>query len=220
MPTSRPSASDPLDRRRALAEQLCQIGRILGERGWCRATSGNLSAVLTAEPLRLLITRSGLFKDRLTADDLLLIDGEGRAVEDESGRPSAEALLHCAIARTLGAGAVLHTHSVAATLLGEHHAGAGGFVLRGYEMLKALEGVASHEEEIFVPVLPNSQDMGVLCRGFAALADDRPGLHGFLIAGHGLYAWGADLDAARRHVEGLEFLFECAARKAGLGPVG
>ncbi len=33
--------------------------------------------------------------------------------------------------------------------------------------------------------------------------------HGFLIAGHGLYAWGRDVAEARRHVEGFEFLCEC-----------
>jgi methylthioribulose-1-phosphate dehydratase len=216
---SRPETD--LQRQRAvLAEGLCAAVRTLAAHGWCRATSGNFSAVLAWKPLCLLITRSGLFKDRLEPGDLVAIDGDARPLPDEAGRPSAEALLHCAIARATGAGAVLHTHSVAATLLGARHAAAGGLAISGYEMLKALEGVESHEEEVFVPVLPNSQDIGELCRGFEALARGHARLRGFLIAGHGLYAWGADVEAARRHVEGLEFLLECEARRTGLGPIG
>ena len=42
-----------------------------------------------------------------------------------------------------------------------------------------------------------------------AWKDSRLKAPGFLIAGHGLYAWGRNIDEARRHVEGLEFLFEC-----------
>ena len=108
---------------------------------------------------------------------------------------------------------MLHVHSVANTLLGEHFADQGGFTLRGYEMLKGLEGVTTHEAEVFVPVLRNSQDMPALAGELDRLLEERPGSYGFLLAGHGLYTWGASLDQAHRHVEILEFLFECVARR-------
>jgi methylthioribulose-1-phosphate dehydratase len=41
-----------------------------------------------------------------------------------------------------------------------------------------------------------------------ALFDAGP-LSGYLIAGHGLYAWGRDLAEARRHLEAFEFMLAC-----------
>jgi methylthioribulose-1-phosphate dehydratase len=119
------------------------------------------------------------------------------------------------LARRPGVGAVLHTHSVWATLLSDEHAAAGGFAIEGYEMLKGLAGVGTHEVCLWVPVFPNTQDIAALA-GDVERHLDAPGQlgpHGFLIQRHGLYAWGRDLDEARRHVEAFEFLFEVVGRK-------
>ena len=219
--------SDPAGRERrsapqraALAEELCRAAAEIGAAGWCQGTSGNFSSVLGREPLRLLITPSGATKYRLSPEDLVVVDGDGRAVAGETGRPSAETGLHCRIARLTGAGSVLHTHSVPGTLLGEHFRGAGGFRITGYEMLKGLEGIDRHEAEVFVPVLPNSQDIPRLCRGLESVHREHPRLRGFLLAAHGLYTWGQDLDQARRHLEVFEFLFECLARRTPFRPFG
>ena len=198
-----------------LAERksLCRTVAELAAQGWCQGTGGNFSVTLDREPLCLLITRSGVHKRHLAPEHLMVIGPEGRPVDGETGRPSAEALLHARIVEATGAGSVLHVHSVPNTLLGEHFAERGGFVLRGYEMLKGLEGITTHEAEVFVPVLRNSQDMPALAGEVGRLLAERPGLHGFLLSGHGLYAWGASLEQAHRHVEIFEFLFECAARR-------
>jgi methylthioribulose-1-phosphate dehydratase len=206
------------DGRRSAALALCRAAAAIGARGWCQGTAGNFSVTLDREPLRLLITRSGRFKQRLTGADLMLVGADGAAAEGEAGRPSAETPLHCAIASVAGAGAVLHTHSVAATLLGEHFSPRGGFTIRGYEMLKGLDGVASHEAEVFVPVLANSQDVDALSRRVRAVLGERPGLHGFLLGGHGLYTWGESLAEAVRHLEIFEFLFDCLSRRIQFQP--
>jgi methylthioribulose-1-phosphate dehydratase len=203
-----------VDKRQAL----CRTVEQLAAQGWCQGTGGNFSVTLDWEPLRLLITRSGVHKRHLAPEHLMVIGPEARPVEGETGRPSAEALLHARIVAATGAGSVLHVHSVPNTLLGEHFADRGGFVLRGYEMLKGLEGITTHETEVFVPVLRNSQDMPALADELDRLFAERPGLHGFLLAGHGLYAWGASLEQAHRHVEIFEFLFECAARRTRFEP--
>lgn len=204
--------------RAALAEHLCRVAGKIAAHGWCQATSGNFSVVLEQEPLRVLATPSGVAKDCLSSTDLVLVDQSGQTVEDEAGTPSAEALLHCSIARTTGAGAILHTHSVSGTLLGEHFCANGGFRIGGYEMLKGLEGMTSHEDEVFVPVIPNSQDIPALCQDFETIHREQPDLPGFLIAGHGLYAWGHDLKRAHRQLETLEFLLECVERRTPLRP--
>jgi methylthioribulose-1-phosphate dehydratase len=197
-----------------LGTALCAVGADFHRRGWSLATSSNFSAVLGREPLRLLITASGKDKGRLTLNDLLQIDGDGRPVEATALRPSAETALHMMLARRPGVGAVLHTHSVWATVLSEHHAPAGGIVIEGYEMLKGLAGISTHEHRLWVPIFPNTQDVSALARDVAR-SFDTPGRllsHGFLIRGHGLYTWGGDIDEARRHVETFEFLFETVGR--------
>ena len=196
-----------------LGQGLCRVVRDLAAQGWCQGTGGNFSATLSREPLRLLITRSGLHKRHLGPDGLMIVGPGGKAVDGETSRPSAEAALHAVIVERTGAASVLHVHSVANTLLGEHYADRGGFTLRGYEMLKGLEGITTHEAEVFMPVLRNSQDMPALAEELDRLFAERPEAHGFLLAGHGLYTWGASLEQAHRHVEILEFLFECVARR-------
>jgi methylthioribulose-1-phosphate dehydratase len=193
---------------------LCAIGADFHRRGWSLATSSNYSVVLGREPLRLLITASGKDKGRLTPRDLLQIDGDGRAVASTALRPSAETALHTMLARRAEVGAVLHTHSVWATLLSDEHAAAGGLAIEGYEMLKGLAGVATHEQRVWVPVFANTQDIPALARDVQRHLDapEPPVPHGFLIQRHGLYAWGRDLDEARRHVETFEFLFEVVGR--------
>src|SRR5262245_28215506 len=123
-------AKKPESGRKACASELAGIGREYHSRGWALGTSGNYSAVLRRDPLRLLITSSGLDKARLRATSFLEIDHQGRVVSGR-GKPSAEALLHLAVARAAGAGAVLHTHSVWNTLVSERHQQEGGVAISG-----------------------------------------------------------------------------------------
>jgi methylthioribulose-1-phosphate dehydratase len=193
------------------AAQLVDLGRAAHARGWLLGTSGNLSAVLSPDPLRLAITRSGADKGFLGPDDLLEIDGAG-AVLRGSGRPSAETAVHLAVVHARGAGAVVHTHSVWSTLLSDQHAGAGGLAIEGYEMLKGLSGVETHTHREWLPVVENTQDWAAEAGRLQALLRDHPAAHGFMIRRHGLYTWGRDVAEARRHLEILEFLLEAVGR--------
>jgi methylthioribulose-1-phosphate dehydratase len=195
----------------AKAEELASIGRAFYERGWVLGTSGNLSAVVERNPIKLAITSSGRDKSTLTADEILLIDESG-AVLKGYGRPSAETLLHLAVVRLRGAQAVLHTHSVWSNILSESHAGEGGLSIEGYDMLKGLEGVLTHEHREWLPVIENSQDMTALACSVEDTLKKQPDAHGFLLRRHGLYTWGKDLSEAKRHVEILEFLLEVIGR--------
>jgi len=194
-----------------ITEDLAEAGRAFYSRGWALGTSGNFSAVISREPLRLAITSTGLDKGTLTPTQFLEIDGRSDVVHGE-GRPSAEALLHIAVVRVLGAGAVLHTHSVWSTVLSGSYAEEGGIVLEGYEMLKGLDGVRTHKHREWLPILENSQDMTELAEKVSATLRETPGIHGFLLREHGLYTWGATLQEAKRHVEILEFLMEVLVR--------
>jgi methylthioribulose-1-phosphate dehydratase len=167
--------------------------------------------VISREPLRLAITSTGLDKGGLAPAQFLEMDEAANVVHGD-GRPSAEALLHIAIARGVDAGAVLHTHSVWSTVLSGSHASQGGIALQGYEMLKGLEGVRTHKHREWLPILENSQDMMELGERVSKTLRESPGIHGFLLREHGLYTWGAGLQEAKRHVEILEFLMEVLVR--------
>jgi methylthioribulose-1-phosphate dehydratase len=198
---------------------LADAGRAFYARGWVLGTSGNFSAVLRREPLRLLISVSGLDKAVLDARHFVEMGADGRVLRG-AGKPSAEAVLHVTVARARRAGAVLHTHSVWSTLLSDLCASEGGLTISGYEMLKGLVGVTTHEHREWLPIIENSQDMTALAATVHAALLRHPDAHGFLLRAHGLYTWGDDLPQARRHVEVLEFLMEVVGRKRSeaLGP--
>lgn len=198
--------------------ELRETGAYFHGRGWSLGTSSNYSVVLGRDPLRLLITASGRDKGRLAPEDFVVVDAEGMPVEPAPGKPSAETRLHCALAQSPGVGAVLHTHSAWGTILSDVFFPDGGFEIHGYEMLKGLAGVATHEHRQWVEIFENTQNVPALAEQVARQLSDpqRPLNHGFLIRRHGLYTWGVDLAEARRHVEIFEFLFEVLGRRLSL----
>ena len=198
----------------SLAAQLAEVGRHCYARGWALGTSGNFSAVVRKAPLTLAITTSGVDKGLLESSDIVEID-EHRRVMRGSGTPSAEATLHLAIVRSRGAGAVLHTHSIWSTILSEAATDGGGLVIEGYEMLKGLDGVRTHEHCERLPIIENTQNWIAAAPHIESVLRENPAAHGFLIRRHGLYTWGSDLAEAKRQVEILEFLFEVMGRKRG-----
>ncbi len=195
-----------------VASELAETGRAFHAHGWAMGTSGNYSAVLKEKPLRLLITSSGQDKSQLSKKHFLHIDERASLLRGD-GRPSAESLLHVAVARARGAACILHTHSVWSTILSDRHAPKKSMAIGGYEMLKGLEGVKSHTHQEWIPIFENSQDIPALGKEVEALLKQDPRPHGFLLRGHGLYTWGEDVAQARRHVEIFEFLLEVVGRR-------
>lgn len=192
------------------ALRLSETMAALHQRGWCEGTGGNFSCTISHDPLQLLMAPSGVDKGSVSPDDLIVVDADGH-VRRGNGKASAETALHLAIVTNRRAGAVLHTHSQAATLLSRHHGPVGeqqvGYLeIEQLEMLKGLEGIHSHDRCIRVPILANDQDLVRLSQRAIPHLAEAP--YGLLLAGHGLYAWGFDLAQARRHLEILEFLLE------------
>lgn len=200
-----------------ISVRLAEVGRRFDARGWMLGTSGNLSVVLSREPLRLVITSSGISKGELTADSIVEIDQAGQLTTPRTERPSAEALLHVEIVRARGAGAVLHTHSIWSTLLSDRYMAGRGLAVEGYEMLKGLQGVVTHEQREWIPILENDQDMERLAGKVREALSEHPGSHAFLLRRHGMYTWGETLSQAVRHVEIVEFLLEAVARSERRG---
>jgi len=195
-----------------IASSLAHIARGFHGRGWLLGTSGNLSAVVQREPLQMAMSPSGVDKGELRPEQLLSIDENARIVGQQGGKPSDESLLHIRIVKERGAGAVLHTHSIWNTILSDVYAADGGVRIEGYEMLKGLQGVRTHEHAEWLPIVENSQDMPALAETIGETLNKHKAAHGFLLRRHGLYSWGEDLAQAKRHVEILEFLLETLGR--------
>jgi methylthioribulose-1-phosphate dehydratase len=200
--------AQPYDPKR-LAERAHEIviaTRELAALGWTPATSSNFSMRLDGR--LVAITISGRDKGKLTEADIMVVDWEGKPVGSDN-RPSAETLLHTQIYRRFPeVNVVLHTHSHNQTVASRLFAATGHVRLEGFELIKAFAGQSTHETTLDVPVLANSQDIAALAARVERLTYAGP-LWGYLIDGHGMYAWGRDMPEARRHLEAFEFLLAC-----------
>ncbi len=192
-------------------DQLIMIGAEFYNRGWVYGTSGNFSAVVGSNPLRVAITASGVDKGRLSYSEIIEVDQNSNNLRGLL-RPSSETQLHLTIVRIASAGAVFHTHSVWGTVLSKKFWSQGGIKLSDFEMLKGLENVSTHEHEEWLPIIDNSQRMDLVSERVSELLQSGKKLHGLLLRGHGLYTWGKTIEEAKRHAEVIEFLLEVVGR--------
>ena len=192
--------------REHLSQEIIEAGRFLYARGWSPATSSNYSTRLSAS--QALLTVSGKHKGQLGPDDVLATDLAGNSLEPGK-KPSAETLLHTQLySWRPDIGAVLHTHSVNATVLSRLTPG-DSIEFEDYELQKAFSGVSTHESRVLVPIFDNDQDIARLAAKVQPWLEAHPDCVGYLIRGHGLYTWGARMSDALRQIEAFEFLFEC-----------
>ena len=200
------------DQSKILATELLEAIRFFNQKGWSPATSTNYS-VRSPNPTEYIISRSGVDKSKFTLEDLILINPHGEVLPPFN-RPgiksSAETEIHTHIYRKYpDVKCVLHTHSVLGTVLSQKFVSQKQIRFEGFEIQKGLEGNTTHELESILPIVPNSQVMSDILKNMDHHFVEKPSIHGFLIAGHGLYTWGKDIATAKRHIETYEFLFEC-----------
>ncbi|TFH72304.1 methylthioribulose 1-phosphate dehydratase [Gammaproteobacteria bacterium LSUCC0112] len=185
------------------AAELIRVGRRLWQQGFCPATSSNFSRRLDAG--QCAITVSGRDKGLLQHTDIMRIDMNGLSLDGQT--PSAETLLHTQLyRRDTSIGAVLHTHSVKAALVSMHVTGS--VMIEGLELLKALKGIKTHQSTLEIPVFDNTQDIVALAQDVDRWMTQHGTGHAYLIKGHGLYSWGANISEALRHIEALEYLLD------------
>jgi methylthioribulose-1-phosphate dehydratase len=193
------------------ADQLAEVAQWAAHKGWAPATSTNYSVRLPVEghPAICAITASGIEKERLHPDDVVAVDRDGRPLNGHPRKPSAETSLHLMLYRRVNIGAVIHTHSMAGALLSRQAEAIGHLTFSGWELLKGLDGIDRHDCEVRLPIFPNFQDIAGLAAHIEPRLSSDEACHGFLLAGHGLYAWGKSLPEAKRHLEVYEYLLQC-----------
>jgi methylthioribulose-1-phosphate dehydratase len=200
------------DKNNKLAEELLETIKFFNSLKWSPATSTNYS-VRSMHPKEYIISRSGVDKAFFTKEDLILINSIGEILPPfnrPSVKSSAETEIHTALyERFPEINCVLHTHSLLGTVLSQAFLNEGQLRFEGLEIIKGLEGNTTHEMIEILPIVPNSQQMPEILSAMEIHFKKNPQLHGFLIAGHGLYTWGKDIATTKRHIETFEFLFEC-----------
>lgn len=193
------------------ARQLIDAGRFIDSRGWVPATSGNFSARLPDGTIA--ITVSGKHKGRLQRDDIMRIDADAHSLDGK--KPSAETVLHTSLYKRFPAvQSILHPHSLNAALVSKIFKSE--IVLEDYELLKALSGISTHESRVVVPVFANDQNIPRLAEQVERYLDAHADCRAYIIAGHGLYTWGRSVEETLRHLEALDFLFDCELRLHGV----
>lgn len=196
-----------------ISSLLADAGREFYRRGWVLGTSGNFSRLISRDPFRISITASGLDKGALDESSFIVVD-EYSTVISGNGKPSAETPIHLTIYEKLAnAGSVMHTHSVWGTILTDKFLENGAIEIEGYEMLKGLHGVTTHEHKELIPIIPNTQNYVELSKTIEDLLIKNANVLGFYLHRHGLYTWGETLTEAKRHIEIFEFLFEVVGRQ-------
>jgi methylthioribulose-1-phosphate dehydratase len=195
--------------RSEIARELVDVIQFVHQKGWAPATSTNYSFRDPENPKQYWVSMSGVDKGKLTTEQFIAVDEKGERIQPDAPATSAETLLHCEAYENPEVHCVLHTHSVQNTVLSrlmEHEA---VVVVENYELLKAFEGIKTHEAQVEVPIFPNTQNISALASQVRAYRERNPQLRGYLLASHGLYTWGKTVEQARRHLEAFEFLVHC-----------
>ncbi len=194
-----------------LREQLLEVIHFFYSKNWAPATSANYSIRNVSDKNFYTISRSGVDKSAFTLNDFMVVDSNGDAAKDFTHlKPSAETLLHTMLYKLYPeVNCVLHTHSVANTVMSRLKLYDNYIRLSDYEILKGISGIATHEVSVELPIFRNSQDIATLSEKVEQYLKEKNCIPAFLLSSHGLYAWGKTIAEAKRHVEVIEFLLEC-----------
>lgn len=192
---------------RELKERAWAANQEIPRRGLAIYTFGNVSA-LDADRGVIAIKPSGVEYDKLTVDDLVVVDLAGNVVEGKL-RPSSDTKTHLVLYRAWkGIGGIVHTHSSYAT---------------GWAQARLAIPVygTTHADHLAedVPCTAVMTDEAVerdyeVETGHQILTcfEDRNSLHTpmVLVAGHGAFAWGETPEKAIYNAVVLEELARMA----------
>jgi L-ribulose-5-phosphate 4-epimerase len=175
--------------RSELRQQVLEANLALPAHGLATLTWGNASGVDRAEGI-VAIKPSGVLYERMTAEDIVLIDLDGGEVVG-GGRPSTDTPTHLELYRAFEQiGGIVHTHSSWATawaqagrsipLLGTTHADLSAHPIPVTRALADEEVAADYEEATGVVLIEAVSEHGPVELPCA------------LVRGHAPFCWGAD----------------------------
>jgi methylthioribulose-1-phosphate dehydratase len=198
-------------------ELLCELLRLFYAKNWVSGTGGGICAV--ESPGRLLLAPTGVHKERVTPDDLFVVDvSSGEVLEpprDPSLRPSECGEIFRAIIGGRGAGSVVHSHALSAVLACDMSPD-DALVIERLEMLKGIPGLSNTDRHL-MPVIGNTpREPELTSEVERVLGEPRfEQTQAIGVRDHGAYLWGADIWEAKKHTEVYHFLFEALIARRG-----
>lgn len=169
---------------------------------------------------------SGVQKERMKPEDIYLLRGDEleRAVVLRAPRNPELKISECqplfySAFRQRQAGAVIHSHSIWAVLaarLFSPQGGPGELLCQGFEMQKGLRGMGSLDT-LRLPIIANTARESQLLASLSAAIDAYPQVDAVLVAGHGVYIWGADWVQAKTQAECYDYLFRALVESQRMG---
>jgi methylthioribulose-1-phosphate dehydratase len=196
---------------RQLIVELCK--HFYGQ-GWVSGTGGGIS-IRTGG--RVYMAPSGVQKERITPEDLYVLDEAGAIQESPATQgltPSACSPLFFNAFRLRDAGAVIHSHAIETMLVTLLYGDV--FDCTQLEMIKGLSGHGYHDR-LVVPIIENTAHECDLADSMAEAIKAYPKSHAVLVRRHGVYIWGKDWVQAKTHAECYHYLFDACVRMAQLG---
>ncbi len=199
----------------SLKENVFKANIMLVEHGLVIFTWGNVSAI-DRELGMVVIKPSGVSYRTMTADDMVVVDMDGKVVEGNL-RPSSDTPTHLALYRAFeGIGGIVHTHSVYAT----------SWAQAGVD----LPNIGTTHADYFHHDIPCTGDMTreqingnyewetgtVIIERFR----DMDPMHtpGVLVKNHGPFTWGKDPFKAVENAVVLEQVAKMAAVAYSINP--
>ena len=177
----------------------------LVEHGLVVLTWGNVSGI-DREAGLVAIKPSGVAYDRMTAEDIVVVDLEGHAVEGRL-RPSSDLPTHLALYRAFpSVGGIVHTHSPKAVAWAQARRGIPAF---GTTHADHFHGAVPCTRELTPAEVADDYELNtgrVIEERFHDL--DAEAFPGVLVAGHGPFTWGP---TPRKAVENAVALEQIAA---------
>jgi len=185
---------------------VCKAGASFDQRGWMLATAGNLSVRDTKDAAHYYVSASGLQKGDLHPTQDFVRMGLGMRTPPVHPKVSAETIVHDQLYAAFdGIASIQHVHAPRMTLISRVIGAGNIWEIEGLEYIKAL-GFWGEGDIVRIPVVLNHHHIPDLAEAVVAAAHKDTRVPGVLVEGHGVYAWGDSVAAARRHVEAIEFL--------------
>jgi L-ribulose-5-phosphate 4-epimerase len=201
----------------SLREEVLHANQEIASRGLAPHTFGNASGIdrTGAEPL-VVIKPSGVDYAKLTPDDLVVTDLDGKIV-DGVLRPSSDIDTHTFLYREFPQiGGIVHTHSEFATSWAQACRPIPCFGTTHADYFHGPVPVTEPltEEEVRSGYVRNTG--AVIVRRFRSGGLDPVAVPGVLVAGHAPFAWGKTASEAVEHADVLEYIARLAYRSVQL----
>ena len=198
-----------------LKDKVCRANLDLVRHGLVLFTWGNVSAIDRESGL-VVIKPSGVSYDDMKPEDMVVVDLDGKVVEDRLN-PSSDTPTHVVLYKAFPqAGGVVHTHSTYAT----------SWAQAGLD----IPNIGTTHADYFHDAVPCTPDMtesevkgeyeletgNVIVRRFEGLNPEHT--PGVLVKNHGPFTWGKDADEAVYNAVVLEQVAKMASISFGINP--